>query len=294
MNDLLYRWIDSFYREYSDPDGIKYKNEKIIYNDRKYYEDYRDALTAWNKKQGNNDFLFSIRDGFPGLCMYSRKTGKSYYLKSDQFGFSIPSGKMSHPYDIYLKRFGDPDPYEAVKKVESWIKKSRIVGGSFFWPVHWKDGKFLLGSGSDYNIKRGGSLNRKSYIEDRVDITLYEVKEVIEAKEDNDLTYNVLAGSPEEVMWLKEFSDFTDYVNVFCFDPFVDKVKNKPFDILSEETKKVIEGFGPEKRNAALFDHLLREPKTACERVFDNVADMIGARNNLLMEAKNEEFCFSF
>ena len=151
------------------------------------------------------------------------------YLRSDQFGFSAPQKEnrawnRKYPYASYLNLGGEKE------FVTECIWDMRTLGGCFLWPIihignQWK---------SVYNIHRGVS----SYIEDRVDLSLYEIKifyDLIEkyADESNQMIskrltdegYILLKYSDKEEIcnWLRHFKSFKGYVEFFCFRPFVDE-----------------------------------------------------------------------
>lgn len=95
--------------------------------------------------------------------------GEVLYLRSDQFGFSAPNGKKRvrawdkrHPYASFIELDGDKS------FVADCVRDTRTLGGSFLWPLfhggrNWQ---------SVYNLRRGA----RSYIEDSVDLTLYEIR----------------------------------------------------------------------------------------------------------------------
>lgn len=169
--------------------------------------------------------------------------GTWLYLTSDQFGFSHPvrdkhkwkefaggrnGFKGAYPYGRYLElRNGDHE------FVAQCIYDTRTIGGSFIWP------KVYHGSwSSPYNAHRGAG----SYIEDRVDLTLLEIKEFYEA-------YNECAATPSQeavgqlletktnnrnillkygdreaiFKWLTVFKSFENYIKFFCLDDFAPK-----------------------------------------------------------------------
>ncbi|MBP9001231.1 MAG: hypothetical protein KBG05_04160 [Lachnospiraceae bacterium] len=151
------------------------------------------------------------------------------YLTSDQFGFSAITKEdrtwspLKYPYAIYERCYkGDKS------LIGDTIWYTRTIGGSFLWPKvkcrrNWQ---------SSYNLNRGVS----SYIEDRVDLTLYEIKEFYDEyvykKEASDLKDKLknkgsilLRDSDAEAIynWLSIFKDFKTYVDFFCFNDFVNE-----------------------------------------------------------------------
>lgn len=163
------------------------------------------------------------------------------YLTSDQFGFSAITKEdrtwspLKYPYAIYERCYkGDKS------LIGDTIWYTRTIGGSFLWPKvkcrrNWQ---------SSYNLNRGVS----SYIEDRVDLTLYEIKEFYDeysVEKDyekikdklSEKGSNLLKYSDAEYIykWLSIFKNFKTYVDFFCFDDFVNKEDDEyyPKDIFT-------------------------------------------------------------
>ena len=180
--------------------------------------------------------------------------GHNLYLTSDQFGFSANK-------DIYdEKNHKLNEKYPFVKYVKNGGVKSlvgdtiwytRTIGGSFLWPKVKVQGKRESWV-STYNTKRGVGNNPVHvdddfYIEDRVDLTLYEIKEFyeayIESKDYDSVKKNMskdslilrYCDSKEIFIWLSLFGTFENYVDFFCFDDFVNIKDDKyyPKDIFS-------------------------------------------------------------
>lgn len=129
MNNIE-NWIKAFYEEYVDPDGIrKSKKDEYTYNNLKFYELYQKVL---NKRIDKFEVSFKSNSDTPGLQVKNLETKMTFCLKSDQFGFSAPSVQLNHPYDIYLVNCKNSELEGAIKNVMEWIRKTRIVGGSFF------------------------------------------------------------------------------------------------------------------------------------------------------------------
>lgn len=165
-----------------------------------------------------------------------------FYLRSDQFCFSAPSNEKSHPYDLYITKASNKD--DAVEKVANWIISSRTIGGSFLWPRPFWD---------KYNPQRGGTItsNRRFYIQDRVDLTLWELYYWY-----NDISKPTIMKRCDEQnsnlrLWLKHFNDFNTYISFFCLENFAEKVDEQfyPIDIIRGEIHKLkwgINGENPE------------------------------------------------
>lgn len=130
---------------------------------------------------------------------------------------------------------------------------------------------------------RGGS-----YIEDRVDLTLFEVKEAIEKlnnkkeKKYKDGDGNVLIEKCwTETMrkWLSQFESFEEYVKFFAFQPFVDEENAwMPYDILTL-TPLTPESIKKYRKKRCLYDE---ETINKYKTIIDNVCNMIRQRNEAL------------
>ena len=115
---------------------------------------------------------------------------EKFRLKSDQFGFSVGGSREafdSHPYgylcELVEKKTENWDKEKAKKEkdrvykmIAECIYHTRTLGAGFLW------GKAIWDT---YNTARGGSKNswknkQYYYIEDRVDLTLLEMKHLFE------------------------------------------------------------------------------------------------------------------
>ena len=173
------------------------------------------------------------------------------YLTSDQFGFSAITKEdrtwspIKYPYAKYLYNGGN----KALVALTVW--DTRTIGGSFLWPKVKVQGKRESWV-STYNRERGVGNNPVHvdddfYIEDRVDLTLYEIKEFYEAyikSEDYDSVKENMSkdslilrysDSKEIFIWLSLFGTFENYVDFLCFDDFVNKEDDEyyPKDIFT-------------------------------------------------------------
>ena len=160
-----------------------------------------------------------------------------FYLKSDQLGFSAPTKGRDYPYDLYLMKSEKRD--DALKQVADWIVGSRTLGGSFLWPVSFYE---------TYNMRRGGTIksNRSHYIQDRVDLTLWEIYYWYNQNEKSTIMTRVRDEKEKEALkkWLSHFKDFETYIEFFCFEAFVSKeesitdAQSLPINILSDKIEE--------------------------------------------------------
>ena len=218
---------------YSDPDEVSILN----------YEFYGEITKFLKKQQERYSICFDYEWKFEKpesekkypedrtiALKKSEDDDEAYlYLTSDQFGFSAITKEdrtwspLKYPYAIYERCYkGDKS------LIGDTIWYTRTIGGSFLWPKvkcrrNWQ---------SSYNLYRGVS----SYIEYRVDLTLYEIKEFYDEyvykKEASDLKDKLknkgsilLRDSDAEAIynWLSIFKDFKTYVDFFCFNDFVNE-----------------------------------------------------------------------
>ncbi len=198
-----------------------------------------------------------------------------FYLRSDQLGFSAPSNEKSHPYDLYIKKNINID--EAVKQVTDWIIGSRTIGGSFLWPRPFYD---------TYNQSRGGKINssRKYYIQDRVDLTLWEIKNWYKKINKNTIMNRQNTRNSNLNIWLGHFTNFETYVKFFHFDTFVKQTSNEisPINILTNEINEPIWGCNGENPEIEISNKL---SKTEVESLLTLV-------NNCILERSKAINCY--
>ena len=169
---------------YIDPD--KKENEE-------FYRELSNFLNASRISRKNNKILsFEANEAPYGMITvyYKDKYGNKQHftVHSDQFGFSaVPCiyFRKNYPLSRYLemqKNKSDKDPDAVAEFLANYVYTTRTLGGSFLWPeTLWKD----------YNKSRGNG----NYIEDRVDLTLLEIKHYFEYRDLDDkkkFKYNLL------------------------------------------------------------------------------------------------------
>lgn len=197
------------------------------------------------------------------IMVKGKNNEEKFRLKSDQFGFSVGKSREdfgSHPYgylcDLVKTEAKKDKVYEEIAQC---IYDTRTLGGGFLWgTVIW----------DAYNKARGGRRNkwenRQYYIEDRVDLTLLEIKHLFEwikaGKEHWEQLENIWKNIPQRegeytddillckmknqiqvidyIRWLQHFDTFGNYIEFFCFDDFVDEDKTwMPLDIMESKLK---------------------------------------------------------
>lgn len=236
------------------------------------------------------------------------ESGPIFYLKSDQFGFSRPSKEHKHPYDSYLEKTSkeaenkekdikekEKEIDDAKNKVAKWLYETRRLGGSFLWPME-KNENGTWNSNPQYNTNRGGSKKGGSYIEDRVDLTLLEIKQVMDyirvdhPKLEGNILWNCCLPETNMVKWLRHFRNFETYVEFFCFEDFVEQNSYKPIDIVNsilvEEGDKlkgketINEDYYSSKKRSdfSIYDQC----KEKMEQMFNNVNVLITRRSKTM------------
>lgn len=226
----------AYYNIYMDPD----KKESIdFYND---LSDFLNAASCEHRK----DLLFKANGlSKKGIMVYRKKDKKEYFtIQSDQLGFSaVPWIYFSTKYPL-SRYFEMQKNEEAAKFLTDYVLATRTLGGSFLWPESWYKA---------YNMSRGNGKNNKSdnkdnnigYIEDRVDLTLLEIKHYFEYRElDDKKNFKfskdrlfVHYKKTDAQTWFGFFDSFEDYVDFFMFNDFVYKDKQTkeytPINILT-------------------------------------------------------------
>ena len=135
QNKDVENWLKEYGEKYVDPDGIKRSKSMYIYKDRGYYAKLAEVLQNRDKRFE----VYLAPDNEPGIVFCNKKDNKTFHLKSDQFGFSAPSGRLNHPYDEYLLKTKPEHIEYAKSKIAGWIKSTRSIGGSFLWPMEQKE-----------------------------------------------------------------------------------------------------------------------------------------------------------
>lgn len=300
-----------------DPDIFCKPGDKYIY-DNKFYEEYCSALNNINK---NSNFKLECKEHHSERNNQGIFLNNTFQLKSDQFGFSYldkqdkPKNHPYHPYNVYLYGINEDDLNKALDNVEDWKTKTRIVGGSFLWPIEENDKTY----NPIYNVRRGGNCNYKKsfsfkgnhYIQDRVDLTLFEIKEFyaqykINKKVDNkNILIKCLKKNNSKLYeFLSLFGigeeGFKSYIKFFAFDDFVsesngehkivDIYKSELFEDCSKDIKKYVNNRVQDirKSNGEINDRSCNDGihKETTEddfiRMFNNICILIQRRRKRL------------
>ena len=227
-------WVDEYMKyhkrmrtsnPYNDPDSTA---NMACFN-QEFYETLTKFLNL-REKELKKKWVFSPpkkpkKEDIPkDRTIYVEDRG--IFLSSDQFGFSEQGNSF---YNLEKR------PYHNLQSeaVARYLYKTRSIGGSFIWPKTYNNDRWSC----RYNNLRGVG----NYIEDRVDLTLLEIKHYLDNKNDykkfeNDIMYNQINNASSKMQeWLDHFKDFNDYVEYFMFDDFCIKKDNEylPLDLTS-------------------------------------------------------------
>lgn len=199
---------------YIDPDYKK--NED-------FYRALSDFLNAANSHRKNKLSFEAYETPDEMISVYynkGKKGEKKYFsLQSDQLGFSaVPWIYFSTKYPL-SRYFEMQKNKEAAQFLAEYVLTTRTLGGSFLWPETLHE---------QYNKYRG----IRSYIEDRVDLTLLEIKHYFEYRELDDKKNFKYSGDilfsrykiPDAQTWFGFFDSFEDYVDFFEFNDFVENI----------------------------------------------------------------------
>lgn len=276
---------------YTDPDGKKNTG---------FYKDLSDFLNAARISRKNDKIIsFEANKAPYGMITvyYKDQYGNEQHftVHSDQLGFSavcLKYFRKNYPLSRYLemqknkldklKNKSDKKLETVAKFLSEYVYTTRTLGGSFLWPEDWYKG---------YNMERGNG----SYIEDRVDLTLLEIKHIYKFRElENQLIYgkdylfkrykNQYADK-----WFGFFDSFEDYVDFFMFNDFVEDISTNgkkeymPINIL---TGKRFKTDYPGYEMDTLKDIKEYKLKAMLERVRDMVEKRTIRMEDLINEYK--------
>lgn len=268
---------------YIDPD--KKENEE-------FYRELSNFLNASRISRKNNKILsFEANEAPYGMITvyYKDKYGNKQHftVHSDQFGFSaVPCiyFRKNYPLSRYLemqKNKSDKDPDAVAEFLANYVYTTRTLGGSFLWPeTLWKD----------YNKSRGNG----NYIEDRVDLTLLEIKHYFEYRDLDDKKKFKYSGdilfryydNLDDQTWFGFFDSFEDYVDFFMFNDFVDKDKQtKEYTPINILTGEAFETDYPGYKKDTLKEI---EDEKQLKEMLERVRDMVEKRTKKMEDLINE------
>lgn len=230
----VYRDMDT---SYTDKDSRYYAQLTAFLNKRE--DDLSDKLC------GKYEYKFNQVEGKLHGIVVSSNGEKIFTLRSDLFGFSAPELNWREknnftPYELYLMK--NCNEKNSAETVVEWIMNTRTLGGAFLWPIKKYFGKYRAQHKTQYNLTRGGHIPqiKRQYIQDRVDLTLLEIKHSYDAEYGTQYTSDLLCkqyqNSSNHIQeWLQHFKNFPTYIEFFCLDGFVDKDSYMPWDLVALE-----------------------------------------------------------
>lgn len=257
---------------YCDPDTTHKKSldnhyfERLVtfLNEQENFFDKKKVL------EGKYTYKFEVDKGIK-VTIDNENNG--FYLKSDQLGFSAPTNEKVYPYDLYLMKSNGTKA--DIEQVADWIITSRTIGGSFLWPEQFY---------KIYNSSRGGKINSKKrfYIQDRVDLTLWEIYYWYNENEESTIMTRVKDEKAKEDLkkWLSHFKTFETYIEFFCFEAYVNE-KSCPINILSGGAEEPQWNNNTSNRKPEITEQL--DKKTIYE-MLDRVNTMILKRSKRIEE----------
>ena len=264
---------------YIDPDGKKNTD---------FYSALSDFLNASRISRKNNKILsFEANEAPYGMITvyYKDKYGNKQHftVHSDQLGFSaVPWIYFSNKYPL-SRYFEMQKNKEAAQFLADYVLTTRTLGGSFLGPeTLWKG----------YNRSRGCAK-----IEDRVDLTLLEIKHYFEYRElDDKKNFKfskdrlfVHYKKTDAQTWFGFFDSFEDYVDFFMFNDFVEDISTNgkkeymPINIL---TGKRFKTDYPGYEMDTLKDIKEYKLKAMLDLVMDKVAKRTKKMEDLINEYK--------
>lgn len=228
---------------YIDPDCRNDVGKTSYYTDltwflksqeKKYASLY--SFLAPRKVSGEDDKSNKNADDYKITVI---KNGKALMrLTSDQFGFNAAEtiyNSDKYPLARLLNSPPEDRSLEEVKQfIVTYVKNTRTIGGAFVWPLPLEGRRICL-----YNTNRG----IKGYLQDRVDLTLLEIKHVFdkgydEGRYKSDLLYSLYCNEKTQLKeWFQHFNSFAEYIEYFMLEPFVNNVKGQmmPINIIRDE-----------------------------------------------------------
>lgn len=234
--DIVYDVCKSECKIYNDPDNKKNTD---------FYDKLANFLNASRISRKNNNILsFEANEAPYGMITVYYKDNygnkQHFTVHSDQLGFSAVPWiyfRKNYPLSRYLemqKNKSDKDPDAIAEFLANYVYTTRTIGGSFLWPETLHE---------QYNKHRGNG----SYIEDRVDLTLLEIKHIYEIRQwekllpyGGDILFQSCKNNDAQT-WFGFFDSFEDYVDFFLFNDFVKatvtdgKKEYMPINILNGE-----------------------------------------------------------
>lgn len=279
--DIVYDVCKSECKIYNDPDNKKNTD---------FYDKLASFLNAASWKNKKNLYFKANEAPYGMITVYYKdKKGEEHHftLHSDQLGFSaVPCTyfKQNYPLSRYLemqKNKSDKDPDAIAEFLANYVYTTRTIGGSFLWPETLHE---------QYNKHRGNG----SYIEDRVDLTLLEIKHIYEIRQwekllpyGGDILFQSCKNNDAQT-WFGFFKSFEDYVDFFEFNDFVEnisKTSKKEYMPINILTGKAFETDYPRRQTDVLKEI---EDEKQLKAMLERVRNMVAKRTKKMEDLINE------
>lgn len=281
--DIVYDVCKSECKIYNDPDNKKNTD---------FYDKLANFLNASRISRKNNNILsFEANEAPYGMITVYYKDNygnkQHFTVHSDQLGFSAVPWiyfRKNYPLSRYLemqKNKSDKDPDAIAEFLANYVYTTRTIGGSFLWPETLHE---------QYNKYRG----IRSYIEDRVDLTLLEIKHIYEIRKwekllpyGGDILFQSCKNNDAQT-WFGFFKSFEDYVDFFEFNDFVEnisKTSKKEYIPINILTGKAFETDYPRRQTNVLKKI---EDEKQLKAMLERVRDMVAKRTKKMEDLINE------
>lgn len=281
--DIVYDVCKSECKIYNDPDNKKNTD---------FYDKLANFLNASRISRKNNNILsFEANEAPYGMITVYYKDNygnkQHFTVHSDQLGFSAVPWiyfRKNYPLSRYLemqKNKSDKDPDAIAEFLANYVYTTRTIGGSFLWPETLYE---------QYNKHRGNG----SYIEDRVDLTLLEIKHIYEIRQwekllpyGGDILFQSCKNNDAQT-WFGFFKSFEDYVDFFEFNDFVEnisKTSKKEYMPINILTGKAFETDYPRRQTDVLKEI---EDEKQLKEMLERVRNMVAKRTKKMEDLINE------
>lgn len=281
--DIVYDVCKSECKIYNDPDNKKNTD---------FYDKLANFLNASRISRKNNNILsFEANEAPYGMITVYYKDNygnkQHFTVHSDQLGFSAVPWiyfRKNYPLSRYLemqKNKSDKDPDAIAEFLANYVYTTRTLGGSFLWPETLYE---------QYNKHRGNG----SYIEDRVDLTLLEIKHIYEIRQwekllpyGGDILFQSCKNNDAQT-WFGFFKSFEDYVDFFEFNDFVEnisKTSKKEYMPINILTGKAFETDYPRRQTDVLKEI---EDEKQLKAMLERVRNMVAKRTKKMEDLINE------
>ena len=263
-----------------------------------FYENKFSFIPPRNAKLTTDDEK-KLKDNDEYKIVVKQDDEELFRLTSDQFGFSGNEGIYQQTYGHLkypLARINYLSKNEYNKSIVErkqvlnilidYVQNTRTLGGSFIWPVPKKS----EGSrNSKYNLNRGVG----SYIEDRVDLTLLEIKHTLDGEYNkdqhkDDILYTLYQNNTDGIrIWLDHFETFEKFIEYFMFENFIEN--GMPINILTGKALREEEVAAYKNRTCQIKNLNLNELLDMIERLESLIIKRTGLMEEYIQNYENAQ-----